>query len=266
MNENEQGRGRGEEKKIPAKPEEADLTQYTLEERIAVLNWKPITRLGRMVANGELKSMSEVLATRMPIREVEIVDVLLPGLSDEVLDVKMVQRMTDSGRRTKFVVTVCIGNRDGYVALGRARGKEVGPTIRKAIRNAKLNIIEIRRGCGSWECGCRRPHTLPFLVTGRSGSVRVTLKPAPRGVGLAAASVVKQILALAGISDAWSFSEGHTKTTINYAFATFNALKETSVLPIHPAKEMGLNIISGCAPKEQKYDEVKPEPEKEGSS
>jgi len=243
-------RGRGKRGGRRTERHEApDLSGLSIEERIAALNWKPITKLGKMVASSELKSMNAVLATRVPIREVEIVDVFLPNLSDEVLDVKMVQRMTDSGRRTKFVVTVCVGNKDGYVALGRARGKEVGPTIRKAIRNAKLNIIEIRRGCGSWECGCRRPHTLPFQVIGSAGSVRVTLKPAPRGVGLAVASVVKHVLNLAGVNDAWSFTAGHTKTTINYAFAVFNALKTTGTVPINPTKELTLAIISGGAPK-----------------
>ena len=93
----------------------------------------------------------------------------------------MVQRMTDSGRRVRFGVTCAVGNADGFIGVGRAKGKEVGPTIRKAIDNAKLNMIEIKRGCGSWECGCGKPHTLPFEVIGRCGSVTVGLKPAPRG-------------------------------------------------------------------------------------
>lgn len=254
-------RGRGRGPRRDERRDTVDLSRLSIEERIAAMNWKPITKLGKMVASGELKSMNQVLSTRMPIREVEIIDAFLPELADEVLDVKMVQRMTDSGRRTKFVVTVCVGNKDGYVALGRAKGKEVGPTIRKAIRNAKLNIIEIRRGCGSWECGCRRPHTLPFLVAGRAGSVRVSLKPAPRGVGLAVAGVVKHVLGLAGISDAWSFTAGHTKTTVNYAFAAFNALKTTGSYPINPTKETTLAIITGSAPRIVS-EPVKPEIEK----
>jgi small subunit ribosomal protein S5 len=260
-------RRRGRDHRRTERSEGADLTRLSVAERIATMNWKPITKLGKLVASGDIKSMNQVLTTRMPIREVEIVDAFLPGLADEVLDVKMVQRMTDSGRRTKFVITVCVGNRDGYVALGRARGKEVGPAIRKAIRNAKLNIIEIRRGCGSWECGCRKPHTIPFAVTGRAGSVRVTLKPAPRGVGLAVAGVVRHVLNLAGVSDAWSFTAGHTKTTINYAYAAFNALKTTGTVPIHPTKEMTLAIISGSAPKvDETAVEAKPKKEEEGAA
>ena len=68
--------------------------------------WIPKTRLGKMVKNGEITSMSQALKSGMPIKEVEIVDALLPDMYDEVLDVNMVQRMTDSGRRVKFRVVV----------------------------------------------------------------------------------------------------------------------------------------------------------------
>ncbi len=133
--------------------------------------WNPKTRLGKMVKRGEITTMEDALATRYPIREPEIVDALFPDLEDEVLDVNMVQRMTDSGRRVKFTVTSVVGNKSGYVGVGTSKGKEVGPTIRKSIDNAKLNLIKIRRGCGSWECGCDTPHTIPFEVTGKSGYV-----------------------------------------------------------------------------------------------
>ncbi|MCI4346893.1 MAG: hypothetical protein L3K07_09120, partial [Thermoplasmata archaeon] len=61
--------------------------------------WVPRTELGRRVSSGEITTMSEALRTGLPVREAGIVDRLLPGLHDEVLDVNMVQRMTDSGRR-----------------------------------------------------------------------------------------------------------------------------------------------------------------------
>src|SRR3990172_322621 len=147
--------------------------------------WRPRTKLGRLVHGGQITSIQEALYCGLPLREPQLVDKLLPTMEDEVLDVNMVQRMTDSGRRVRFTVTVVVGNSDGYVGLGMAKIREVGPAIRRAIEEAKTNVIEVRRGCGSWECGCGTPHTVPFEVTGRSGSVRVTLKPAPRGIGLA---------------------------------------------------------------------------------
>jgi small subunit ribosomal protein S5 len=209
------------------------------------LEWEPKTRLGRMVKNGEISTMRDVLTSGLPLRETEIVDILLPDIEDEVIDVKMVQRMTDSGRRIKFVIIVAVGNRDGYVGLGQAKGKEVGSSIKKAIDNAKLNIIEIRRGCGSWECGCRKPHTVPFAVTGKSGSVEVTFKPAPHGIGLATGDIAKKILALAGIKDCWAFTRGQTKTIVNYAKAVFNALKLNSEMRVTEEEIKNISIVSG---------------------
>ena len=112
--------------------------------------WTPKTKLGKMVLSGAVTTMGEAISSGLPIREPEIVDILLPETEDEVLDVNMVQRMTDSGRRVNFVITCVVGNKDGFVGLGRARGREVGPSIRRAIDNAKTNMIEIKRGCGSW--------------------------------------------------------------------------------------------------------------------
>jgi small subunit ribosomal protein S5 len=210
--------------------------------------WTPKTRLGIMVEKGEITSMADALKTRLPLLEPEIVDILLPDLEDEVLDVNMVQRMTDSGRRVRFAIATVVGNSNGYVGLGKAKGKEVGPTIRKAIDNAKLNIIEVRRGCGSWECGCGKPHTLPFEVSGKMGSVRVTFKPAPRGIALAVGDVAKPVLKLAGITDAWAFTSGHTKTTANYASAAFEALKKTSEMRVSKGQEEWMHIFTGMIP------------------
>lgn len=211
----------------------------------AGIDWEPKTKLGRLVREGKITSMSQALNSGLPLREPEITDILLPELEDEVLDVNMVQRMTDSGRRVRFAVTVVVGNSNGYVGLGRAKGKEVGPSIRKAIDNAKINMLEIKRGCGSWECGCWRPHTLPFTVKGKSGSVVITLKPAPRGIALVAGDTAKHVLRLAGIKDAWVFSKGETRNTVNYAKATFDALRKLAETKIPKFKIDELRIVSG---------------------
>ena len=208
--------------------------------------WNPKTKLGKLVLKGDVTTFDDAVATGFPVREPEIVDILLPELEDEVLDVNMVQRMTDSGRRVNFAITCVVGNRDGFVGLGRARGKEVGPAIRRAIDNAKINMIRVKRGCGSWECGCMRSHSFPFKVLGQSGSVEVTLKPAPQGVGLAVGDVAKSVLRLAGITDAWGFTKGHTKTTVNYALATFDALKKTALLKVRVEQAERLKIKAGA--------------------
>jgi len=223
------------------------------------MNWAPKTLLGKMVKEGKITTINQALESKMPIREPEIADVLLPNLEDQVLDVKMVQRMTDSGRRVKFRITVVVGNSNGFIGLGQMKGSEVGPTIRKAIDNAKLNIVEVRRGCGSWECGCWHPHSVPFEVTGRSGSTVVTLKPAPRGVSLAAGDTAKHILRLAGIKDVWIFTKGQTRTTINFAKATFDALRKTAGTKVMKEQIEKLKIVSGSV---ELPEEVRKEVEK----
>ncbi len=190
--------------------------------------WEPRTKLGRKVKGGEITSLSEIFEAGKRPREVEIVDTLVPDLEDEVLNVNLVQRMHRSGRRLSFRVTTAVGNRDGIIGVAHTSSREVAPSIKKSINEAKLQVVEISRGCGSWECGCGRPHSIPFEVSGQRGSVRVSLKSAPRGLGLAASEIPQTILRLAGIDDVWTSSKGQTRTTINFALATFEALKKTS--------------------------------------
>ncbi|MCJ2512961.1 MAG: 30S ribosomal protein S5 [Candidatus Thermoplasmatota archaeon] len=209
------------------------------------IEWDPKTRLGKIIRSGKITNMKDALETGLPLRESEIVDLLLPDIQDEVIDVNMVQRMTDSGRRVRFVITVAVGNNDGYVGLGQAKGKEVGSSIRKAIENAKLNIIEIRRGCGSWECGCGKPHTVPYAIKGKSGSVEIVFKPAPQGIGLATGDVAKKMLKLAGIKDCWAFTKGKTKTTVNYAKAVYDALQKNTQMRVMNNEIRKIGILSG---------------------
>ncbi len=207
--------------------------------------WVPKTELGRLVANDQIHSIGEALHTKLPLKEYQIVDYLVPDLKDEVINIERAQRMTDSGRRMNYSITAVVGNSNGYIGIGRGKAKEAAPAIRKAINNAKTNIIEIKRGCGSWECGCGRPHSLPFHIVGKSGSVTVKLKPAPQGVGMAVGDVAKTILKMAGIDDAWGFASGHTKTTVNYALATFDALKKTVSMKINPKITLTTPIYIG---------------------
>ena len=194
--------------------------------------WVPITSLGKKVMAGEFANFDEVLASGYPIKEEGIVDAMLPDLVDEVLCIDMMQRMTDSGRRIKFRAVVVIGNKDGYIGFGQGKDVQVGTAIKKAITAAKLSIVKVRRGCGSWECGCGQKHSVPMEVTGKAGSVTVTLKPAPKGIGLVTGDVGKKVLTLAGIHDVWVDTSGQTRTTLNYAKATFNALRETNLIRI----------------------------------
>jgi len=213
-----------------------------MEEKFDITLWQPRTAIGKEVKDGKITNISEILRRGQRPREPEIVDALVPNLEEEILGINMVQRMHKSGRRTKYRVMAVVGNKNGIVGVAHASTREVGPSIRKAVTAAKLSVIEVARGCGSWECGCGRPHSIPFEVTGQSSSVYVTLKPAPRGLGLAAADVPKIILRLAGIEDVWTQSKGQTRTTLNFALATFDALKQATRVALRESQVKGVMI------------------------
>lgn len=208
------------------------------ESRLA--EWVPKTGLGKRVLKGEIKSIDEIFAEGKKIREPEIVDFLLPNLQAELIEIggtpgkgggqrrtptKRTARMHRSGRRYKISAMVVVGDGNGHVGVGRGCAKDHRAAIEKATQNAKLNIIPVKRGCGSWECGCNDPHSIERKVEGKSGSVRIVLMPAPRGLGLCCSEPVKQVMRLAGIQDIWVKTFGDTRTRENLILATFNAFK-----------------------------------------
>ena len=193
----------------------------------AVEEWVPRTKLGRLIQEGKITSIEEIFMEGYRIREPEIVDILLPDLEEEVININLVQKQTDAGEQSRFKAIVAIGNKDGYVGLGSGKARQVRTAIEKAAVDARLNITPVRRGCGSWECGCGKPHSLPFQVRGKCGSVEVVLIPGPRGLGLVASEIAKIILSLAGIKDCWTRSYGSTRTVPSFAYAVFDALKKT---------------------------------------
>ena len=189
--------------------------------------WAPRTRLGRLVQDGQISSLEEAFAEGYKVREPQIVDLLLPNLEEEVINVSLVQKQTDAGEKSRFKAIVAVGNGDGYLGLGSAKAKQVRTAIEKAATDARLNITLIRRGCGSWECGCGQPHSLLFETTGKRGAVKIKLVPGPRGLGVVASEGAKIILRLAGVKDAWTRSYGSTRTVPSFAYAVFDALKKT---------------------------------------
>lgn len=201
-----------------------------MSEEVPVINpeeWKPRTKVGQLVKEGKIASMKELFERNYSITEPEIVDVLLPKMKYEVMDIRMVQKQTDAGEISKYKVLIVMGNMDGYVSYGNGKAKQLRVAIQKAIKDAKMNIIAVRRGCGSWECTCGEAHSLPFKVYGKAGSVEVLLMPAPKGTGLVVGPALKTLLTYAGIKDAWSLTRGATYTTENFIKAGYNALYNT---------------------------------------
>ncbi|UCC92171.1 MAG: 30S ribosomal protein S5 [Candidatus Aenigmatarchaeota archaeon] len=206
--------------------------------------WVPKTELGKEVVKGKYKDLRDLLDKGGIILEPEIVDYLVPEIKEELIYVggtpgkgggirrtptRMTARMHKSGRRFKLTSVVVVGNEDGAVGVGKATSNEHRVAIEKANAQAKLNVINIRRGCGSWECNCGGSHSIPFRTEGKVGSVKVRISPTPTGVGIVADDETKKILRLAGIKDVWIKTFGMTSTRINLAFAVFEALKNLSV-------------------------------------
>lgn len=188
--------------------------------------WTPVTKLGRLVKDGKIGSLEEIFLFSLPVKEAEIIDFFLKDkLQDEVMKIMPVQKQSSAGQRTRFKAFVALGDNNGHVGLGVKCSSEVATAIRGAITAAKLNVAPVRRGYWGRKGGL--PHTVPCKVTGKCGSVRVRLIPAPRGTGLVSSPAGKKLMHMAGISDCYTSTRGHSRTMGNFIKAMFNALKAT---------------------------------------
>jgi small subunit ribosomal protein S5 len=220
--------------------------------------WTPKTEAGRKVKSGEIRDINELLDNGVPILEAHIVEILLPGLENDLLYIgqskgkfgggqkrvfRQTQKKSPEGNKPSFGVMAVVGNKDGYVGIGYGKGKDTVPAREKSVRDAKLNIIKIKRGCGSWQCNCRTPHSVPFTVEGKCGSAVIRLIPAPKGKGLVVEPNCQKILALAGFKDVWSKTFGQTRNTNNLAMACFSALKKLSTTKLvhETGEKLGLH-------------------------
>lgn len=234
----------------PAAIESPDKKEAPVQKPADLSGWKPKTELGRKVKNREILDIDEILDNSVRILEPEIVDALIT-LENDLLLVgqskgkfgggsrrifRQTQKKTMEGNKPKFSTTAIVGDKNGHIGIGYGSAKETVPAREKSIRKAKLNIFRIRRGCGSWQCGCGKPHSIPFTVKGKCGSVEITFMPAPKGKGLCSAPDIAKILSLAGIKDIWTKTRGQTKNRLNFVYACEDALKQlvkTKVMPQH---------------------------------
>ncbi len=221
-------------------------------------NYEFKSALGKRVAAGEITDIDEIISKNLKVLEPQIIDALLPNLQTDFLFIgqskgklgggkrriiRNTQKVTAKAKRQHFSAMAVVGDGDGHIGIGKGSALESVTAKEKAVKKAKLSLIKIKRGCGSWECACGAHHSIPFKVSGKSGSVIVTLTPAPKGIGFCVADDIKTILRLAGIKDVWSRVAGQTSTRINLGYATFEALKKLDSYRLLNSERKSLGIV-----------------------
>lgn len=142
-----------------------------------------------------------------------------PEYEQKLLELARVTRVVKGGRRFRFRAVLVIGNRNGKVGIGIAKGADVSEAVRKAFNSGKKNMVQIRR----------HNNTIACLGEAKVGSAKVILKPAKSGRGIVAGGAVRSVVELAGIRDIVSKSLG-SSNKLNVARATVKALERIKIL------------------------------------
>jgi small subunit ribosomal protein S5 len=137
---------------------------------------------------------------------------------ERVVHIDRVARVVKGGRRFRFRALVVVGDRNGQVGIGIAKGADVSAAVAKATEVAKKHFIKVNTYKG----------TIPHDAEAKVGGALILLKPASQGTGLIAGGVVRTVLEVAGIHNCLSKSLGSTNKA-NTAYATIAAL--TSIAP-----------------------------------
>ncbi len=174
-----------------------------------------------------------------------------PEFDQQIADLARVTRVTKGGKQLSFRCCVLIGDRKGRVGYGVQKGKDVQVAVTKAVNQAKKNMIRV-------------PivnETIPHSAKAKFKAAKLILKPAPRGSGIIAGSVIRSVLELAGVPNASAKMLGKTNNKIANIKATFCALQSFKPEAVAKAKQTK-KTPKEAVKKEDSKKAVKPETKK----
>lgn len=144
----------------------------------------------------------------------ERIDASTLDLMETNVAIKRVSKTVKGGRIIRFTAIMVVGDGNGHVGFGSGKAAEVPEAIRKAIEDAKKNMITVSL----------KDTTIPHSVIGEYGAGRVLLKPASEGTGIIAGGTVRKVLEIAGIKNIRAKCL-RSNNPANVVKATFEALK-----------------------------------------
>ena len=151
-------------------------------------------------------------------------------LKETVVAINRVAKVVKGGRTFRFSAVVVVGDENGHIGVGNGKAAEVPDAIKKAIEEAKKNLITVPI-VGT---------TIPHEFVGKFGSATVMLKPGAEGTGVIAGGSVRPVLELAGYKDIKTKVIG-TNNPRNVVYATLEALSSMQTVEA-VAKKRGKKV------------------------